>query len=272
METTLGMLMGVMDVALQAGLLMVFLRRKDIRQRFPCFLAYICCSLIVGMARASVFRSVATYFPVYWATEIVYSGFALLAVREAANRAWQISLRRSRWLRSLPILAVLVIVSIACWRAWYYPLGFGTSDFAHFGAGAYAFVMGAECLEGAAIVFGLRFSQSHKAVWRQRFGILSGLGISGLFTFAIRIARFHFGSAYEDVFLYGPPGVFIGVAAMWLMLFVGREPERPSRRRALTLDERLAILRRDADWLEKIRKSLGLRVRLCRITWHEDEI
>src|SRR5947199_1573392 len=123
---TLDLLSGLIPAALQAALVAIFIRRKLYRQ-FPFFFSYNICSVLLAAVRLSVTGSPVTFFVLYWTTESVYGGLALLAI-------WEVFKPRTRWLTMLPLL---MITGYSFWQAAYQPVGHG--PLVRLAAGAYAF-------------------------------------------------------------------------------------------------------------------------------------
>ena len=119
---------------MQAVLVAIFIRRK-LYQSFPFFFTYNVYSILVTPVRLWVMQWPVAFFVLYWTTEIVYGGLALLAI-------WEVFRPRTRWLTMLPLL---MITGYSFWQAAYQPVGHG--PLVRLAAGAYALVRGILWLE-----------------------------------------------------------------------------------------------------------------------------
>ena len=220
---------GLIPAVLQAGLLLLLLRRRLYRI-FPFFTAYTIYSLAVAVMWLCASPGPATLFVLYWITQMIYGVLSLLAILEifkptlGAYFEWI-------WIRLLPTLLLLGIAGVSLWRGFYHPVGRGGS-LVGLAAGAYTFMLGVLCLQIIVLVICLRltFRKPYPVRWgRYRLGILAGFGLAACASAAAYMVRFLFGARFEVVFHYVLPGAYIGAAAGWLLAFWRPEPPRSSK-------------------------------------------
>ena len=250
-------LVGLIGPALQVWLAVAMVRLK-LHRHLPAFFAYTLYSVLVIAIRLSVVSHARFYYGLFWITDVIYGGLALLSIREVFDDLSAVrSSRNELWRIAQPAVLSLLAVTSFC-RAIYHP--FGLTFLGKLGAGAYFFdleVLGIQAITYILTIFRLKpFSDiphnQHKAA------ILKGFGIFGLVAMSSHLARSLFGSQFEGWFRYIPPGAYFMATLTWLSAF--RHPEPPKVPVLPSLESTGGPTRHDADQrLDKIEKNLATR-------------
>jgi hypothetical protein len=248
---------GLLPAALLIALATILVRRR-LYVRFPFFLAYSVYSILATAVGLSVIGQPATFFVVYWSTQMLYGVLALLAISEVFMPVPEWYVGRA-WSRLLLLLALVGIAGVSAWRAIYHPIGH--RRLSGFAAGAYAFWLGVLCLQALVFFFCIRlaFRRPHPVHWgRYRLGILAGFGLQACASAAAFLTSFNLGPRFEAVFHYASPGAYIGATVIWLFAFAGEDTLPVSKRTDMD-DIRRAIEYVDRE-SGRAKKDLGIRL------------
>ena len=236
---------------LQLALAIILFRRKLHRQ-FPLFFAYTLYSLLAIVVRISVTKYPSTYFVIYWITDIISNILALLVIREVFLPSLEGFPEKYRWVRWILPVAVIGIVALAFWNAFYHPVGYG--PLVSLAAGAYSFEISMRWLELTVfIVAAILDRTGHLALLLSETAILAGFGLAALLTLAADLSRAKFGVRFEEAFRYLPTTAYIGAAGIWLIGFLYKERKPRFRLSDEQLSAMEAMLKRQQETLDKLR-------------------
>jgi hypothetical protein len=215
--------------------------KNRIHSRFPWFLAYVASLIVIGGVRFSVANNYRLYFWVFWITEAIYAGLAILALHEVFHQMFLGFYLRYRGFRLLfPCVLAGALLITGC-VAFYNP-PFEASRLISF-----VLLSGISVSLMQLCLFGLFvfLAQSFKLPWRLApLGITLGFAISALGTNVAYWMVSIFGTRLQSFGKYAPPVAYILGTLVWLDTFLRPEPE-PQWRLAVTAREMMKAIRQD---------------------------
>jgi len=247
---------------LQVWLAGTMVRRK-LHRRYPLFFTYTLYSVVVIAVRLSAAKQPRLLFALYWITEIIYGVLALLAIREVFGDVLELRSNRNPWWRVVPAAILLTLIIASLWWAIYHP--FGPNFWGKLGAGAYSFESGVLCIQATSYLLARFHLKPFSGILEKQHnaGILKGFGIFSLLTVVVYAMRLYFGSQFEGLFRYIPPGAYAMATLTWLAAF--RRPEPPDSTIPTTpefLGGLMEGFKRDHETLNEIEKNLPPRRQL----------
>lgn len=216
--------------------------RRKLHNEFSFFFGYLAVSILISLARLAVITDYATYFKVFWASEILNAVMVLLALYEVFHEVFLSFSELWWWFRLVFPGAVGIVAIIFVVRAILHPPVQATPLI----SAILSFSRTINWVE--AVLFGLFFALAVLLGVRQRsypFGIVEGFGISALGALVAYGLRSEFGTKYNMFVKYAPPMAYLIGVLVWLDTF--RRPPDPEVthewRDRITPEQLLALAR-----------------------------
>lgn len=250
---------------LAAGLmlvLLIILLRRKLQGRFPVFLAYCVCTLIVFAVRFLTVRRPTLFFLVYWSTEAGYLVIAFFTMLSVLRPLTQFEYALHPWSRFVFIPFLALLAGACLWTALLRPIN--TTHAGRFASAVYVFVILMCLAELVLFLLSYRVRGRYPVKWTwYEFGILAGFGVLAFLNLiaysalVLRLLHFKVAPELESLFQSFPPGAFMASATVWLIAFWKPEPPRPqvtpdlgSLEDALReFEEQIALVKAVSKWL-----------------------
>lgn len=229
--------------------------RRKLHREFPFFFTYLLVSVLVPVLRLTVSGTYATFFMVFWITEVLYASLAVLAVYEVFHEVFLPFYKLWWWFRLLFPGAALLIAFLSIRNALHHPW----SRSAHPMEIIFALAKAVNYLE--ALLFGLFFALVLLLGVRWRsypFGIVEGFGLSALGSLIAYGLRSEFGTKYNMFARYAPPVAYLVGVLVWLDTFL-RQPDAEvvhAWRDRVTPEQLLAEAR---EYIRMLKRFLGTK-------------
>lgn len=221
---------------LEIWLLAAIWKRHLIRA-FPMFSTYILSSVVIEIVKLAIIRDYATYFKVFWASEILYGVLALLALYEAFQRLFGPFLQIYSWSRFLFPVAVIVLAGIPLLHTLAHP----PRQASPLIAVILSFELGLNLLQCGLFALFLVIKQIFSISGRTySWGIVEGFAATALAGLAYA-ARSEFGTRFEFLAKYGTSVAYILALLLWLDTFTRADRDR-SWRPEITPEQLMAEL------------------------------
>jgi hypothetical protein len=235
------LILGLAGTALQACLCFVLFARRQYKE-FPLFCAYVAFSVVSAVLSLAVRNHGQILFYVYWVSEALYVFLTFLVLQEAFHSVFR-NFSSLRWFRlSFPTIGILMIGVAVIRTAFFRPVDDHpltvTLISLEIAVGFLQF--GIFCL----FILLVRFFHMR---WRQQaFGIVLGFGIAAAGSLVAFLLRSEFGTKFNTVVRITPPIAYIIGVAVWLAMFLRKEPSQPvqSWDAELTPEQMITELRR----------------------------
>lgn len=216
--------------------------RRKLHDEFSFFFGYLAVSILISLARLSVIANYATYFKVFWATEILNAVMVLLALYEVFHEVFLPFSELWWWFRLVFPGTVGIVVIVFVRRAILHPPVQATPLI----SAILSFSRVTNWVE--AVLFGLFFALAVLLGVKHRsypFGIVEGFGISALGALVAYGLRSEFGTKFNMFAKYAPPVAYGIGLLVWLDTF--RRPPDPEVthewRERMTPEQLLALAR-----------------------------
>lgn len=187
---------------------------------FPCFTAYVCLDIVIGIVRFLVHSHPSVYFIVYWISEAVDEIFEIAVLYEVYRAVFQ-GLARTWWFPLIFPFTLLAAIALLTGHIFFVPIPASHRLF--------ELIITSEL--GVQLTEGLMFTVLVACVallglrWRQyAFGITAGFGLNAAISLiaVTKISAF----VTSPIFVWGwiQIGAYSGAVLIWLWYF--RKPQQ----------------------------------------------
>lgn len=226
---------------MQACLGLILLWRS-LFQRFPVFLVYTFFALISSLLGLAVRNNSSLYYDFFWTSEVIYNLLVFLTLQEIFRLVFRNFYGKRGFRLIFPCISILM-VAIGMLRTMLHPAP--DSDWRA------ALIISLEIATGFLqmgifCVFVL-LARFFRMLGRQyAFGIALGFGIEAAGSLVVFLLRSEFGTKFDPIVRITPPIAYIIAVAVWLAIFLKKEPSQPQKNweAALTPEEMVYELKR----------------------------
>jgi hypothetical protein len=211
-----------MGNALLVGLAAIFVRRTLYR-KYPFFFSYIVVTILAAILLFSAGSNYETYFKLFWATESLDALFTLLALHEAFHAVFILDYRDVPWFWMVFPGAVVIFSLIFIGNALLHP----PAQSSPMVALILIFATVVNCVKGGLFLIFLAMTSLllGKSWPTYPYGVVFGFAVSSGGSLLFYWLRSIFGTEFNSLAKYGPPGSYILAVLIWIAsCFLPPEP------------------------------------------------